>query len=254
MTLRVVIADDEPVARRRLRRLLRNETDVEIAGECGDGRSTIECIEVERPDLVLLDVQMPDVGGFDVVEALGRRLPAVVFVTAFDRYALRAFEVHAVDYLLKPVAEARFREAIGRVRSRLGHGDVTAIAVRLEAVLKEVRSTSRYLSHIPIRSGDRIVLVPVLEIDWVEAADNYATLHADGRTHLLRETMATLERSLDPRKFVRIHRSSIVQLDRVRELIPTLHGTLSVVLENGTRLALGRTYRDTLERALGRKL
>ncbi len=254
MTLRVVIADDEPVARRRLRRLLKDEADVAIAGECGDGRATIACIEAERPDVVLLDVQMPGLGGFGVVEAMGSRMPAVVFVTAFDRYALRAFEVHAVDYLLKPVAEERFREAISRVRSTLRHRDPAAMAARLEAVLREIRSAGQYLSQIPVRSGERIVLVPVSEIDWIEAADNYVALHAGSRKHLLRETMTVLERSLDPQKFVRVHRSAIVALDRVRELVPALHGNLGVVLKTGTRLTLGHTYRESLERALGRKL
>lgn len=254
MTLRVVIADDEPVARRRLRRLLKDEPDVEIVGECGDAASTIASIESARPDVVLLDVQMPGRGGFGVVESLGARMPAVIFVTAFDRYALKAFEVHAADYLLKPVAEDRLRDALGRVRNSLRKGESAEMAARLEAVLKEIRPAGRHVSQIPVRVAERIVLVPVPDIDWIEAADNYVAIHADRRKYLLRETMAALERALDPQKFVRIHRSAIVQLARVRELVPTSHGTLAVVLDDGTRLPLGRSYRDGLERALGRKL
>lgn len=254
MPLRTLIVDDEPVARRRLRRLLRHVPDAEVIGECGGGREAIEAIDTHTPDLVFLDVQMPDISGFDVVSALGARMPPVIFVTAFDHYARRAFDVHALDYLLKPVTDERFLDAIARVRSHAQRSDASALHRRLDAMLDALRASGRYVAHIPVRSGGRIALVQVAEIDRIQAADNYVTLHAGGREYLLRETMGKLEQSLDPQRFVRIHRSTIVPLDRVRELQPSFRGDLIVVLRDGTRLTLGRAYRAAVERALGRKL
>jgi two-component system LytT family response regulator len=260
MPLRTLIVDDEPVARRRLRRLLRHVPDAEVIAECGDGRAAIEAIEANEAgdghdlDLVLLDVQMPDISGFDVVSSLGPRMPPVIFVTAFDHYARQAFDVHAVDYLLKPVTEARFQDAIARVRSHVGREEARALHQRLDAMMEALRSAGRYVAHIPVRHAGRIALVQVSEIERIQAADNYVTLHADGREYLLRETMAKLQQSLDPLRFVRIHRSTIVALDRVRELQPSFRGDLIVVLRDGTRLTLGRAYRASLEKALGRPL
>jgi two-component system LytT family response regulator len=254
MPLRTLIVDDEPVARRRLRRLLRHVPDAEVIAECGEGRAAIEAIDGHDLDLVFLDVQMPDISGFDVVSALGPRMPPVIFVTAFDHYARQAFDVHAVDYLLKPVTEARFQDAIARVRSHAAREDARALHQRLDAMMDALRSGGSYVAHIPVRNGGRIALVQVSEIDRIQAADNYVTLHAGGREYLLRETMAKLQQSLDPRRFVRIHRSTIVALDRVRELEPSFKGDLIVVLRDGTRLTLGRAYRAAVEQALGRRL
>jgi two-component system, LytTR family, response regulator len=250
MTLRVLIVDDEAVARRRGRRLLQGEPDVQVVGECGDGRGAIDEIVRRRPDLVLLDVQMPELDGFEVVQRVpASALPAVIFVTAFDRYALRAFDVHAIDYLLKPFTRERFRLALDRARDRIHRRSHDA---GMAALVEQLRARPRYLSRLSVRSRGRVILLPVDAIDWVEAADNYVTLHAGGRQHLLRETLATLERRLNPDRFVRIHRSTLVQIDRILELHPASHGDVEVRLRDGTRLALSRTWRDRVERTLGR--
>jgi two-component system LytT family response regulator len=250
--LRALIVDDEALARRRIRRLRAGDSGIAIAGECADGASALTAIDQLRPDLVFLDVQMPELDGFEVLQRLeGADLPAIVFVTAYDRYALRAFDVHAIDYLLKPFTPERFRTALSRVRHRLGRKDGQD---GLAALARELRARPRPLARIAVRAKGRILLIETGRIDWIEAADNYVRLHAGGAEYLLRETLAALEQQLDPDRFVRIHRSTIVQLDRVRELHPATHGDFDVVLRDGTRLTLSRTCRDRLERALGRAL
>jgi two-component system LytT family response regulator len=247
--LRALIADDELVARRRIRRLLSTERDIAVVAECADGASAIEAIERERPDLVFLDVQMPERDGFEVVAALDpEALPAVVFVTAYDRYALQAFDVHAIDYLLKPYTAERFRTAVRRARARV-HGASTD--ERLASLITALRNAPRYLSRINVRATGRIVLVDLAAVDWIEAADNYVRLHAGPRAYLHRETLAALEKQLDPERFVRIHRSAIVQVDRVIELHSASHGDMDVVLRNGKTLTLSRTFRDRLPPSLG---
>ena len=252
MTLRALIVDDEAIARRRVRRLLRGIEGVEIAAECGDGRSALATIASTAPDLMLLDVQMPGLDGFDVVAQLPvEATPAVIFVTAFDRYALRAFDVHAVDYLLKPIAPVRFRVAIDRARDRLARGDRQP---GLHTLMQHIQERRRYLTRLSVRERGRVVIVDVDSIDWIGAADNYVLVHAAGREYLLREALATLERQLDPERFVRIHRSTIASLDRIAELQPSSHGDFEVRLRNGTRLTLSRSWREHVERALGRPL
>lgn len=252
MILRALIVDDEPIARRRIRRLLRACDGVEIAGECGDGRSALEAIDATWPDLVFLDVQMPGLDGFDVVAQLHpERTPAIVFVTAFDRYALRAFDVHAVDYLLKPIAPARLGLAVDRVRQRIERG---ANSEGLVGLLRELRDRPRHLVRLPVRARGRIVMLDMNAIEWIQATDNYVTVHANGREYLLRETLAGLEHQLDPERFVRIHRSTIAALDRIVELHPASHGDFDVRLRDGTRLTLSRSWRERVERALGRPL
>lgn len=254
--LRVVVVDDEPIARRRLKRLLSRLEDVVVAGEARDGASAPAAIVDAKPDVVLLDVQMPERDGFAVVAALPRPRPLIVFVTAFDAFALQAFDVHAVDYLLKPVSEAQLARAIDRARERL----VASRAARaidesaLAALLAHVASPRRYLTRLPVRSPGRVDLVDVASIDWIEAADNYVILHAGARTHILRETMTQLERELDPARFARIHRSTLVALDRVRRLDVATRGDYVVTLADGTRLTLSRRYRESFERAIGRQL
>jgi two-component system, LytTR family, response regulator len=244
MTLRILIVDDESVARRRIRRLLTAEHDVTVIGECGDGGSAIAAIAAEHPDLVFLDVQMPERDGFEVLQAVPPpELPAILFVTAYDRYALRAFDVHAIDFLLKPFTRERFRIALVRARERLERRDRDA---GLAALAASLRQRPRYLSRVPVRTGDRIVLVDVTTVDWLEAADNYVRLHVQNREYLLRETLASLESQLDPNRFARIHRSAIVQIDRIAELHPATHGDFDVLLRDGTRLTLSRTWRDRL--------
>jgi two-component system LytT family response regulator len=244
MTLRILIVDDESVARRRVRRLLAAEPDAAVIGECGDGQSAIAAIVADRPDLVFLDVQMPECDGFEVLQAIPtEELPAVLFVTAYDRYALRAFDVHAIDFLLKPFTRERFRVALARARERLERRDRDA---GLTALVASLRERQRYLSRVPVRTAGRIVLVELATVDWLEAADNYVRLHVQKREYLVRETLASLEAQLDPDRFARIHRSAIVQIDRIVELHPATHGDFDVLLRDGTRLTLSRTWRDRL--------
>jgi len=249
MTLRALIVDDETVARRRIRRLLTAEPTIVVAGECADGASAVEAMTTERPDVVFLDVQMPELDGFGVLRRLDpAALPAIIFVTAFDAYALRAFDVHAIDYLLKPFTRERFRLALDRARERIRRSTVDAGLASLAVAL---RSRPRYLSRLPVRAAGRIILVDLATVDWIEAADNYVRLHAGRREYLLRDTLARLEQRLDPERFVRIHRSAIVQVDRVSELHPASHGDMEVVLRNGTVLTLSRTWRDHMQGLFG---
>jgi two-component system, LytTR family, response regulator len=248
MTVRVLIADDEPVARRRLRRLLQREPDFSLVAECADGAEALRLMVDAAPDLVLLDVQMPELDGFEVLQRFpGDRWPAVIFVTAFDRYALRAFDVHAIDYLLKPFSPERFRTAIARARTRLSQG---ARDGGLAGLVEEVRRRPAYLTRVAVALRGRTILLDVMTIDWVQAADNYVTLHAGGREYLVRDTLAALERQLDPDRFARIHRSTIVNLDRIAQLEPATHGDGIVQLHDGTRLVITRTWRDRVVRAL----
>lgn len=253
MTLRALIVDDEAVARRRIKRLLQREPDIAVVGEAADGRAAVEAIRAQAPDVVFLDVQMPEFDGFGVIAEVGRALPAIVFVTAHDDYALRAFDVHAVDYLLKPFTPERFAETVARVRARREGGDPEWPA-RVAALVERLSARTRYLARIPARAGDRIRLVDVREIDCIIAGGNYVRLMAGGREHLLRDTMEGLLAELDPRQFVRIHRSAIIQIDRVREFKPLPSGDCTVILRDGTSLTLSRTYRERVNQALGRRL
>ena len=249
MTVRTLVVDDEAPARRRIRRLLAEEEGMTVVGECGDGESAVAMIAAERPDLVFLDVQMPERDGFDVVTAiLPASLPAILFVTAYDRYALRAFEVHAVDYLLKPFTGERFRTALGRARERIASRTQDPALASFATAL---RIRPSYLSRVAVRSGARTVFVELAAVDWLEAADNYVRLHVKQREFLVRETLAALEAQLDPDRFVRIHRSAIVQVDRIAEMRATSHGDAEVVLRDGRRLAASRTWRDRLQRLVG---
>jgi two-component system LytT family response regulator len=249
MTLRVLIVDDEEVARQRVRRLLAREQDVEIVGEASDGIQAVESIRALSPDLVFLDVQMPEVDGFEVLERLRPDpVPEVVFVTAYDDYAVRAFEVHAVDYLRKPFDATRFREAFARARRRLASAEAEARARKLDALLAQIQAQPpRSRERLMVRADGRLYFVRVDDIDWVEAAGNYVKLHVGRETHLMRETMAGIEALLDPSRFLRIHRSAIVNLDRVREMQPWFSGEYTVILRDGTQLRLSRVYRDRLE-------
>ena len=253
MTLRTLIVDDEPVARRRLRRLLRGIEDVAVAGECGDGAAAIDAIRETTPDVVLLDVQMPELDGFGVLQAMSpEEIPVVIFVTAFDQYALRAFEVHALDYLLKPVEHERLQTAMARARTRLQERQGARVDAKVLALLQTLAPERKYLARIPVRREGRVQVLDLADVDWIGAADNYVTLHAGSREFLVRDTMGRLERELDPDRFVRVHRSAIVQVDRIRELVPDFHGDFTLVLKNGVELTLSRTFRPKVEALLGR--
>ena len=245
--MKVLIVDDEPLARERIRTLLAAERDVTIAGECRDGRSAVVAIRELAPDLVFLDVQMPEMDGFAVLEELGlEALPALIFVTAFDRYAIRAFEVCALDYLLKPFDQERFSKALGRARGEYERRAGGALHEQIGAALAEWKQRSKYRDRLVIRSGGRVCFVRLDELDWVEAAGNYVRVHAGKEEYLFRETISQLESELPPDKFARIHKSWIVNVDRVKELHPLFHGDYAVILKDGQQLKLSKTYRSRL--------
>ena len=232
MTIRTMIVDDEPLARSNLTVLLRRDPEIEIVGECGSGREAVTAIRSEKPDLVFLDVQMPECDGFDLLELLGGDMPpAVVFVTAYDQYALRAFEAGALDYLLKPFDNPRFERALGRAKEKIA----------------SAKDLPKKADRLAIKSIGQVLFVKISEIDWIEAADYYACLHVGSKTHLLRRTLSELDQDLDPNQFCRIHRSTIVNLDRVQSLKLNEDGEHDVLLANGKQLRMSRSYRKQLE-------
>jgi two-component system LytT family response regulator len=245
--MRVLIAEDEPLARDRLRTLLQDHNDVEIAAECADGRSAVDAIRDHEPDLVFLDVSMPELNGFEVIQEIGAaEMPPVIFVTAFDHYAVQAFDAHAVDYVLKPFDEDRFRTAVERGRDALRKRTNGALDQRLSDLLQGLARPS-YLERLAVKSGGKIIFLKTNEVQWIAAEGNYARLHAGNRSYLMRETMSNLESKLDPDRFIRIHRSTIVSTDAIAELEPLFQGDYVVVLRDGTRLTSSRGYRSNLQ-------
>ena len=263
--MRALIVDDEPLARRGIRQLLAPYTDIDVVGECRNGREALQSLDVIAPDLVFLDVQMPELDGFAVVRARGAaRMPYVIFVPAYDEFAVRAFETHALDYLVKPVNEARFAAAIQRVRERMRfaealeltrrigelldshdrRGDVGDVAARALAIVPARRLV------VPTSTGD--LVLDVDEVDWIQAEDYYAAVHARGRRHLIRESLASLEQRLDPSRFIRVHRSAIVPLDRVREMRSASTGEWVLVLRDGTRVPVSRRRREQVAELIRR--
>jgi two-component system, LytTR family, response regulator len=254
--IRTLIVDDEPAARDGMRHLLAADPEIVLAGECTNGREAAAAIRDTAPDLVFLDVQMPGLDGFGVLREVGLdRAPAVVFVTAFDQYALRAFDVHALDYLLKPFTDDRFRQSLERAKQLVRQGRLGDLSRKLAALLdhdEPAPAQPRYLDRLVVKSGGKVTLLPVGEIEWIDAEGDYVRIHVGKTWHLLRETMKNLEDQLDSARFVRIHRSTIVNLEKVKELQPFFRGEYVVVLHNGTTLKLSRGYRDNLEARLGR--
>ena len=254
MTIRAAIVDDEPLARRRIRDLLVAARDVELVAECANGREAIESLEASPPDLLFLDIQMPEIDGFDVLQAIGvGRVPVVIFVTGYDQFALRAFEAHALDYLLKPFDDERFEAALQRARERIRQQQGGDLDLRLRALLEEVRGGSGYLQRLVVPAGHRSVFIRTEEIDWIEAERNYIRLHVGGRAHLWRENLGRIEASLDPARFCRIHRSTIVNVDRIQSVESLFRGEYLVVLHDGTRLTSGRSYRHNLHAIMGKE-
>ncbi len=253
MSLRALIVDDEPVARRGILRLVKQEADIEVVGECGDGAAAIAAIGALAPDLVFLDVQMPEVDGFAVIEAVGgSRMPAVVFVTAFDQHAVRAFDAQALDYVLKPIDPARFQRALQRARSRLAQPDrdfVRRVAEALQAI--DRADAPRYPSRLAIRSDGRVRVIELDQVDRILAAGNYVEVHAGGKPHLLRETMASLEARLDPQRFVRVSRAAMVSIAQIREVQPLFNGDFVVLLRSGAQINGSRRFRSALDVLLG---
>ena len=250
--IRTLIVDDEELARDRLRSLLSREPRIEIVGEAGDGKAAVSAIEELKPDLVFLDVQMPELNGFEVLENLGDETrPNVVFCTAHDKFALKAFDVHAVDYLLKPFDRERFQKALERAMAKVEAQKPGRKDAAVSAVLKEVKPVGAPVERLLVKCDGRVLLIKVEDIDYVEAADNYVSLRVGKESHMMRETMSSLEGRLPPDKFMRISRSSIVNVERIQELQPMFHGEYVVVLKNGTKLTLSRSYRDKLDRLMG---
>ena len=256
LPIRTLIVDDEPAARDGMRHLLTADPEIVLAGECTNGREAAVAIRDTAPDLVFLDVQMPELDGFGVLREVGvERAPMVVFVTAFDQYALRAFDVHAIDYLLKPFTDDRFRQSLDRAKQQVRQGRLGDLSRKLAALLDHDEPApvrERYLDRLVVKSGGKVTLLPVDEIEWIDAEGDYVRIHVGKTWHLLRETMKNLEDQLDSARFVRIHRSTIVNLEKVKELQPFFRGEYVVVLHNGTTLKLSRGYRDNLEARLGR--
>lgn len=247
--IRVLIVDDEPIARRGLRKLLRGRSGVEVVGECADGREAVAAIERLRPDLVLLDVQMPEVGGFDVIDRVGlESMPPVLFVTAYDTHAIRAFEVQAVDYVLKPVDPVRFQQAFDKATARIDRQAVRALSSRIDEVVRRLDGIGgrgdRYTKRLTVKEGGRAFFLDIDQVDWIEAAGNYVRLHARDRSHLRRDTMIGLLSRLDPDSFVRIGRSAIVNVDSILDLEPLFKGSYVVRLKDGTELTSSRRYHD----------
>jgi two-component system, LytTR family, response regulator len=251
--IRALIVDDEQRVRRRVRKLLDADPEVELVGECADGRAAIAAIQAHRPDLVFLDVEMPRIDGFDVLAQIGPgRMPLVVFVTAHGQYAVRAFEVHAVDYLLKPYTDARFQEALRQAKHRLQTEHDDEINARTSALLAALRND--YLERLIVKTNAAALIIKVAAIDWIEAEDKYVRLHVGTESYLLRETISNLEGRLDPKRFHRIHRSSIVNLDRIQKLETWFHHEYQVVLRDGTKLVMSRSQRKRLGEKLGWEL
>jgi two-component system, LytTR family, response regulator len=249
--IRTLVVDDEPIARARVVSLLEQEEDIEVVGECANGQQAVSAIESTSPDLLFLDIQMPEVNGLDLARTIqSNGTPAVVFVTAYDEYALRAFEVHALDFLLKPFSAERFRSALGHAREHVSQR--RKIGNKPQPPSRDNGGARR--NRLMIKSSGRIHFVRMADIDWCEAQGNYVRVHVGPQDHLVRDTMSHLESELDPQQFVRIHRSTIVNVDRIQEMQSSFNGEYVVLLRTGTRLTLSRGYRDTIQARLGKPI
>jgi two-component system, LytTR family, response regulator len=249
MRVRALIVDDEALARRGIRRFLKNDPETEVVGECGDGESAVSEILSKKPDLVFLDVQMPEMDGFAVVQQVGPdRMPTAVFVTAYDQYALRAFEANAIDYVLKPVGQQRLAQALARAKQRIAERSRHDLSERIIATLEHIQKGEEYVEHLPVSEKGRIQLVRTREIDWIAAHGNYAILHLGPRTLESRETLTSLQGKLNPRIFLRIHRSTIVNVNAIKEVQSWFHGYHLVILQNGQQLRMSRYQSEIAER------
>jgi len=248
MKIRTVIVDDEPLARERIRSLLKDEVDMDIVGECSNGAEGLAAIRKHSPDLLFLDVQMPGMGGFEVLRALGKEpMPLVIFVTAYDQHALKAFEVHALDYLLKPFKQARFKQTVQRARETLANQQAGAASKNLLHFIGQARPQPERLTRIPVRTDERIFFIKTEQIDYIESAGNYLVLHTSRENHVVRETLTALEEKLDPKQFLRINRSTLVNVNQIKELQPLFKGNHAVVLHNGKQFTMTRGIREVQE-------
>ena len=252
-TIRTIIADDEHLIRKKLRVALESAPDVEIVAECADGKECVAAVRKSIPDLLLLDVQMPGGDGFEVLRSIsGVEMPIVVFVTAYDQYAIRAFEAHALDYLLKPFDRERLHSALARVRTEIQKAQRNQLAGRVLDLLGDLGTQGTRDNRLAVRTGGRIVVLDVDDIDWIEASSNYVVLHAGGQSHRTRESIGNIASRLNPDAFVRIHRSIIVNVTRIKELLPCNSGEYVVMLKNGRELSCSRGYRASLQRLFDR--
>src|SRR5881392_1925238 len=253
--IRALIADDEALARKFIRRMLKDDRDFEIIGECTNGKETVAMIKKEKPNIVFLDVQMPEMDGLAVLESIGiEQLPEIIFTTAYEQYAIRAFELHALDYLLKPFDQTRFRDAMKHAKERLNQRQHEDERLQIGALLESLKNQTQYLDRLIIKADGRITFLSTREIDWIEADDKYVHLHTGKTARMVRQTLSGMEAQLDPKKFLRIHRSTIVNVERIKELQPLFSGEHSIVLEDGTKLTLSRNYKDKLFELLGKPL
>jgi two-component system, LytTR family, response regulator len=248
--IRTLVVEDQPIARERLVELLESEPDVEVVGATDNGVDAVEAIRRLRPDLVFLDLQIPDLDGFGVITEIGAAMPLTIFVTAHDEYALRAFDVHAFDYLLKPFGRERLQQALGRARLRLAEGREEQLARRLMSMVQEAGGSKTMPDRLMVKSGGRVLFVALGELDAVESEGNYVRLHVGARVHLVRETMASIEERLGQDRFCRVHRGWIVNLDRVRELHVRPNGEHELVTHEGRGYRVGRAYRDAVQARL----
>ena len=247
--IRTLIVDDQLMARELLRRMLKNESDIDIIGMPASGLEAVEAINTLGPDLVFLDVRMPGLDGFGVLAQIdAARMPVIIFVTANDDFALRAFDVHALDYLVKPCTVDRFQIALHRARNQILRNQTGEIHQRLGALLEDIKAQPKLAERLPVKSEGKIIFLRLTDIDWIEAADNYVKLHAGQEAHMLRETLTALESKLPPARFLRISRSAMVNIEQIKELHPMFHGEYVVILRSGPRLTLTRGYRDRLQR------
>lgn len=253
--IRTVIADDELLARKFIRRMLKQDHDVELVAECSNGAEAVTTIRKEKPDLLFLDIQMPEMDGFAVLEAVGLdHLPEVIFTTAYESYAIRAFELHALDYLLKPFDQVRFKAALKYAKERFYSRQEEQKRLQIGTLLETIRAQPQHLDRVIIRADGRITFLQTRDIDWLEADDKYVHLHTGKGTRMVRQTLSAMETQLDPKKFLRVHRSAMVNLDRIKELQPLFNGEHSLILEDGTRLTLSRKYKEKLFELLGKPL
>jgi two-component system LytT family response regulator len=251
--LRILIVDDEPIAREGVRVQIAKDPSAEIVAECTDGLTAVEAIRELTPDVVFLDVQMPGMDGFEVLQNLDvENRPAIIFVTAYDKYALKAFDVNAVDYLLKPFDTERFEKAFNRAKAEIGKFDADSLTLRLQKLIDTARPAQKYLERLVVKSSGRIFFLLVDEIDWIEAADNYVDVHTGRESHLIRETLTALETKLAPERFIRIRHSAIVNVDHIKELHPLFKGAYEIVLRNGTKLRSSRRYCKNIAELLER--
>jgi len=249
--IRTIIVDDEPLAREGVRMMLEADADISVVAECANGTEAVTAILDQKPDLIFLDVQMPEMNGFEVIEAVGiKQMPGVIFVTAYDKYSIQAFEINALDYLLKPFTTKRFSAALERAKTQVRNKETGNLNQKLSTLLEDLKSATNYLERIVVKISGRIFFLNVEEINWIEAADVYVCLHTGCEAHLIRGAIGKLETQLNPKQFLRIHRSMIVSVKQIKELQPMFHGEYEIILQDGTKLTSSRSYRHNLQTLL----